>query len=291
MENQSNGDSSTNKKLLEKPMMNGIAVPIAIVLIGALIIFGVTKMLGSSKGYKDLISELHSKTFGNRWVAAFELSKYLANDKIPREEVPWVVSELSTVYKNSVDPRTRNFIVLALGSLNSNASLEVLSLALNDQDEKVAFNAVVSIGNLEKLPNNFDWEKVKKLLKNNDPGITQVVIYTLAKHRVKDAEQIILGQLRSADRLTRYSAAIALVQYQSNDALGVLGEIAKLPYPEKAQDGLNAQQISQLKLSVIRAQEKSNWNELKKITEDLARNDANNKVSTKAREVLNILKN
>ena len=62
--------------------MSGIAVPIAIILIGALIIFGVTKMLSTGKNYRDLVEELHSKTFGNRWVAAFELSKFIASEKI-----------------------------------------------------------------------------------------------------------------------------------------------------------------------------------------------------------------
>jgi hypothetical protein len=61
--------------------MSGIAVPIAIVLVGALIIFGVTKMLSSGKNHRDLIDEMNSKTFGNRWVAAYELSKFLAAQK------------------------------------------------------------------------------------------------------------------------------------------------------------------------------------------------------------------
>ena len=63
------------KKLLEKSPLSGIAVPIAIVLVSALIIFGVTKMLSSGKDHRDLVAELNSKTFGNRWVAAYELSK------------------------------------------------------------------------------------------------------------------------------------------------------------------------------------------------------------------------
>ena len=41
-----------NKKLLENPFVGSLVVPIAIVLVGALIIFGVTKMLSTESSYK-----------------------------------------------------------------------------------------------------------------------------------------------------------------------------------------------------------------------------------------------
>ena len=39
----------TQKKILENPFVGSLVVPIAIVLVGALIIFGVTKMLSSER--------------------------------------------------------------------------------------------------------------------------------------------------------------------------------------------------------------------------------------------------
>ena len=48
----------SDKKLLEKSPLSGITVPIAIVLVGALIIFGVTRMLSSGKNHRDLVEEL-----------------------------------------------------------------------------------------------------------------------------------------------------------------------------------------------------------------------------------------
>src|SRR5680860_68395 len=105
---EQNGPS---KKILESSPLSGIAVPIAIVLVGAAIIFGVTKMLSTGKNHRDLVEEMNSKTFGNRWVAAYELSKFLAAQKIPAEDMPWVIENLSHVYKTSVYSRTRNFIV------------------------------------------------------------------------------------------------------------------------------------------------------------------------------------
>ena len=61
VENQ--GNPTQPKKILESSPFSGIAVPIAIVLVGGLIIFGVTKMLSSGKNHRDLIEEMNSKTF------------------------------------------------------------------------------------------------------------------------------------------------------------------------------------------------------------------------------------
>ena len=134
----------SDKKLLEKSPLSGITVPIAIVLVGALIIFGVTRMLSSGKNHRDLVEELNSKTFGNRWVAAYELSKYLAASRIPPQDVPWVAENLIITYKQSVDARTRNFLILALGALNHPSAYPVFNQALDDEDPQVRFNAVVA---------------------------------------------------------------------------------------------------------------------------------------------------
>ena len=143
------------KKLLENTIVGSLVVPIAIVLVGALIIFGVTKMLSTDRSYKDLVRELHSKTFGNRWIAAYELSKQISAKNIPNEEVPWLISNLSEIYDQAVDPRTRDFIVVALGSLKTELALPIIQKALNDKDPKVQFSGVVAIGN---MPSTFPIE-------------------------------------------------------------------------------------------------------------------------------------
>ena len=52
-------------EVFKKGYGSNFVIPFAIVLIGSLIIFGVTKMLQTDRGYRDLVRELHSKTFGN----------------------------------------------------------------------------------------------------------------------------------------------------------------------------------------------------------------------------------
>lgn len=282
---------SEQKKMLESSPLSGIAVPIAIVLVGALIIFGVTKMLSSGKNHRDLIDEMNSKTFGNRWVAAYELSKFLASSRIPKEDMPWVIENLSKVYRESVDPRTRNFVVLALGSLNNPLTLPVLNAALEDQDSQVKFNAVVSLGNMDK-GSDIKWDKVEALLQQDlDPGLKQVALLTLAAHNHPSVEEKATALLKSGEETLRYAAATVLIYYKENEAIPTLEEIMNLRYDVAKAGALNGAQVESLKVNVLESIEKSGWNEMAEFVEKVEATDPNVRVSTKAKQVLKVLKN
>ena len=65
-------------------------------------------MLTTDRSYQDLLTEMESKSFGNKWVAAYELSKVIASSQVPKEEIPELIKRLGYIYKSSsVDPRTR----------------------------------------------------------------------------------------------------------------------------------------------------------------------------------------
>jgi HEAT repeat protein len=291
MSAENQGNSAPTKKILESSPLSGIAVPLAIVIVGALIIFGVTKMLSSGKNHRDLIEEMNSKTFGNRWVAAYELSKFLASSKIPKEDMPWVIENLSKVYYESVDARTRNFVVLALGSLKNPLILPVLNKALEDQDPQVKFNAVVTLGNMDKS-SLIEWDKVEALLlQNEDPGLKQVALFALASHQHPKVEELALPLLNSSEQTLRYAAATVLIHYKRNEALPVLEEITNLKYDKVAQGELNGAQVESLKFNLLENIEKSKWNEVLGLVTSLESNDTNVRVTTKAKLVLKVLKN
>ena len=281
---------SEQKKILESSPFSGIAVPIAIVLVGALIIFGVTKMLSSGKDHRDLVEELNSKTFGNRWVAAYELSKFLAAQKIPAEDMPWVIENLSQVYYESVDARTRNFIVMALGSLNNAKSLPVLNKALTDVDPQVKFNAVVSLGNMDKdLP--IEWDKVVALFhQNEDLGVKQAALLTLASHKREEAIPFARSLIQSSEATLRYAAAMVLIYAKQNEAKPALEEILNLRYDVVSPNALNGAQVESLKLNALDAIEKSGWVDVLNLVQATQDQDENVRVSTKAKQVLNLLK-
>lgn len=285
---EQNGPS---KKILESSPFSGIAVPIGIVLIGGLIIFGVTKMLSTGKNHRDLVEEMNSKTFGNRWVAAYELSKFLASQKIPQEDIPWVIENLSRVYFESVDPRTRNFVVLALGSLNNPLSLKVLNAALSDQDPQVKFNGVVSIGNAPQ-DSEIEWDKIEAMLQqDNDTGLKQVALYTMATHKRPTTEENAVSLLKSQEKTLRYAAAIVLIHYKNAEAIPVLEEILNLRYDVAQAGELNGAQVEGLKTNVLENLEKSKWNELSNLVQKVEQDDTNVRVTTKAIQALKVLKN
>jgi HEAT repeat protein len=285
------GSSTPSKKILESSPLSGIAVPVAIVLVGALIIFGVTKMLSSGKDHRDLIEEMNSKTFGNRWVAAYELSKFLASSKIPKEDMPWVIENLSRVYYESVDSRTRNFVVLALGSLNNVQSLPVLYKALEDSDPQVKFNSIVSLGNMSEVP-GIDWAKLEApLQQDEDPGLKQVALLMLASHGHPKIVELSLPLLNSKEKTIRYAAAIVLARQSEPLAIPVLEEIAELSYTNVSPGELNGAQVEGLKLSLLENVEKSQRRELVNLVEKIETKDSNIRVTTKAKQVLKILKN
>lgn len=279
------------KKILEKSPLSGITVPILIVLVGALIVFGVTKMLSTGKDHRDLVDELNSKTFGNRWVAAYELSKFIASSKIPKEDIPWVIENLSRVYFETVDARTRNFVVLALGSMNNPLSLPVLNKALEDQDPQVQFNAVTSIGNLSTTE-NIEWAKIENLVgQEQDSGLRQVALLTMAAHNRPNIEEKALPLLQSSEKNLRHAAAIVLISKKREEVLPVLEEILNLRYDVAQAGELNGAQVEGLKLNVLENIEKSKWNALVHLVEKVEAGDSNIKVSTKAKQVLKVLKN
>jgi HEAT repeat protein len=280
-----------SKKIIENSTLSGVSVPIAIVLIGGLIIFGVTKMLSSGKNHRDLIQEMNSKTFGNRWVAAYELSKFLAAQKIPKEDMPWVIENLAGVYDDSVDSRTRNFVVLALGSLNNSLSLPTLNKALQDQDPQVKFNAVVSLGNMSKGL-DIDWSSIDSIvLQDQDPGLQQVALLTLASHQRPNTEEKALTLLNSAQKTLRYSSAIVLTQLSNPQAIPVLEELFALRYDLVSPGELNGAQVEALKMNALENIEKSQGGALLNLVQEVEKNDSNIRVRTKAKQVLKILKN
>lgn len=291
MSEQKSGTQGPPRKILESSPLSGITVPILIILVGALIVFGVTKMLSTGKDHRDLVAELNSKTFGNRWVAAYELSKFLASSKIPKEDMPWVIENLSQVYRESVDSRTRNFVVMALGSLNNPLSLPVLNQALSDQDPQVRFNAVTSLGNMDQ-GSDIDWNKVEGLLEQQeDPGMRQVALLTMAAHRYVSTEEKALPLLNSSERNLRHAAAIVLIQYQNANALPVLEEIFQLTYDVAAAGELNGAQVEALKMNALENIEKSQWNAARNLVEKVESQDSNVRVATKAKQALKVLKN
>lgn len=291
-----NSSPETTKRMLDNPWVGSLVVPLAIVLTGALIVFGVTTMLSTDQSYKDLVREMQSKTFGNRWVAAYELSKVLASSSVPQEDIPWLIENLGSVYDDSSDPRTREFVIAAFSSLDSKLTLPWLMKALDDSSPKVQFHAIVGLGNMSSSDVK-SWEPVYDLLDSDDHALRHAAILTLATHEVGRANEKIAPLLSDPVRGVRYAAATALIAYQDERAVPLLKEVLLMPEPgppqtPSDQTGLfNSVEVANLKINVVTSLKRSSWDEMNPTLEQLVEQEKNDQVAARAQEVLNQLKN
>ena len=273
-------------KVFKKGYGSNFVIPFAIVLIGSLIIFGVTKMLQSDRGYKDLVRELHSKTFGNRWIAAFELSKVITANGVPDEEVPWLVENLEDLYESAMDNRTKNFIVVALGALKSPLGLPTIEKSLNEKDPKTRFHGVVALSRIN-LPGDYDWTNVMQLLESDDEGLKQAAVLTLSTHRVLAAQEKFISFLSTDSQNIRFASATGLIYFKDSRALPTIEKILSVDAKSTSVKGsLNEDKVFGLKLNIINGLKKTGWKELAIIVEKYMKNEKNLKLVSISREVL-----
>lgn len=287
----SESDQSKKSKLLDNPLSSSIVVPIAIVLVAIVVIFGVTQMLSSDRSHRDLVREMHTKTFGNRWAAAYELSKLLATSSIPEDEVPWLITNLEEIFNSAQDPRTREFIVVALGSLKHPRAVEFIQSVLNGEDESLKFRALSAIGNYGDDV-DIDWDGVSALLDSSDVGLRHTAVLTLAQHQKSEfQEKLVVIMKNDESRSVQMAAATGLIYFKHEAAVPTLKEILMLDSEPTQGSLFNRDQVYGLKINVLNALKKMNWTILNNDLEKVSLNDKNVKTKTVAAEVLNSLKN
>lgn len=276
------------KKLLDNPLLGSLVMPTAIILVASLIIFGASKLLFTDRSHKDLVYEMKSKTFGNRWIAAFELSKLISSSSIPQEDVPQLVSDLSDIYKVSQDPRTRDFLIVAFGALKNPGALPILTYSLEKEtDPNILFHTIIALGNMPQ-DINFNWDLLIPFLNNPDNGLKQATILALASHHVDKANPQIENLLNSDDRGVRYAAATSLISAKDQKVLPVIKEIFAL---NTTNDKFKPHEIAGLKLNVLNELKKSNWVDSKNLIFEMMQNEKNIQLKTRAEEVYKDLNN
>ena len=273
--------SKDKKKLLENPIIGALVVPTAVVLVGASIVAGVTAMLNARPSYKDLVREMQSSTFGNRWVAALDLSKVISGGGIPPEEIPWLLEHLQDFYQKAQDPRTRNFIIVAVGALKNPQALPLLYQGLEDSDPGVCFRSITALADMPQkgLGNkDIEWMRVIPFLASSDILLQQGAVLALATHKVPEAEEEINKLLSHSNKNLRYSAALGLLNYQ-NIQRG-------LPVIEEILFSSMAKEHSALKLNILTMVAKNNRRELHSLIKKMEKVEPDLQVLSKAREVL-----
>jgi hypothetical protein len=237
------------------------SMPVLILLGVSLLFFALTRMIAKNSDYKTLVQELDSTTFGNKWVAAYELSRYVNSSSIPQEDLPWLAEQLGRIYLSQAqDPRTRNFIMVTLGPLKTVSAVKSLALGLNDADLQVQFSAVVALGQQAKEFSSspfFPWPELMNLLqKTQDNGIKRVLMIVLAQNQRKEALDILKSFLGDMEiNLESLHAALALVYFNEPSAKSVIEKFWELSSRTEVQTRLSidVNQYQQLQLNFLSA--------------------------------------
>lgn len=291
--------SPKTKKLWQNDIFNTVAIPIGLILGAVLIIYGVTKMLSSERNYQDLLQEMRSKTFGNKWVAAYELSKVINSSQIPESEMPQLLTDLKEIYESTDDVRTQEFIVATAAKINHPLALTIIHMGLDHVSPKIKFHGVVALGN--RPGNIVDLglrQKLIQMLKTEDEVLQQAIILVLGVHIFEEGREILRPFLQSPSRMIRYAAATSLMGIQEAEALPFLQEILLLPPAPMGpkenkilKNGLNNIQIANLKINVLKSYQKRPWEKLNPTLERVADFESNEAVKIIAKEILIQLKN
>ena len=276
------------KKVLENPLLAGMVVPLAVVLVAALIIFGITKMLTPERNHTQLVRELEAKRFGNRWIAAYELSKLINTSKIPLSEEPQLVADLMRIYDSAEDLRTKKFLVMAASALKGPAKLAFIAKASQDPIREVQFHAVVALAN-SKPSLNPDLSSLKKILaeaSDKDPGLLQASILGLAHHNVPGANLNIRKLLGHPNFKVQMAAASGLVNFKDEAARAKVSEIL-LGSPEYfTNHGISSIEKNAVKVNMLEAILRVRWLKMKETVQKLRDSDEDIKVIAKASEIL-----
>ena len=279
---------SENKNKTPKALKSGngsnFVIPFAIVLIGSLIIFGVTKMLQNDRTYRDLVQDLQSKTFGNRWIAAFELSKVISSKKVPDDDIPWLIENLDDLYDSAVDNRTKNFIIVALGSLGDTKGVKTIERGLSEEDPATRFHAVVALASI-KDGSSINFELLVNLLDSNDEGLKQAAILTLATHRYDKARNKLVYLLKDNSRSIRFAAATGLIYFREVEAVPTVKEILSIDR-DKYIKVYSPEKIFGLKINVLNALKKTKWTKFNPTLLHMLDSEKDLKIISAVRDVL-----
>jgi len=279
-------DSLGKKNLLENSWLNSLSIPILIVFLGAAIIFGVTKILSTDRGYKDLVRELNSKSFGNKWVSAYELSKVINSSSIKKEDIPWIVDNLKDVYMGSTDPRTKQFIIVALGALKSPRSMVVYNdvLKYREINADVLIQTLISISKLEKLEENIV-TNLEKYFNRSEPLVKQTLYFITSKFKISKFINHLELALEEKNVFIRYSAATSLIIFKNKKSLNILKEVLVMRRDKKRLN-IDEKQRKLLIYNVLIGLRNANWNVLEKELKDLSEVELDLELKNEARKNL-----
>ncbi|HZI93306.1 MAG TPA: HEAT repeat domain-containing protein [Patescibacteria group bacterium] len=264
-------------------------VPSLIVLlcVGVFIMFGLIS--SESKGVRDFLQEIRSSRGTDRWQAAFEMSRAIAQQPALRAD-EGLVREISGVIgdEGRDDPKVRKYLIIALENLGNRSAGPALIAALADPDPEVRLQAARALGAIGGIDGSAG--PLIALLSDEDAGIRKVAIYALGRTRDPVAIPALRPKLEDTSEDIRWNAALALAVLGDGSGRTVIEQMIDRRHLDTI-DGITEEQKVGAIINGIQAVYLLHDRSFLQAVEELSRKDPSLKVREIAIKVLESLGN
>ena len=259
---QGNKLKEESPPVIKTALISSIVMPAVLALVGGLVVYFISQILTDKRDHRYLMREVRTRTFGNRWISAYELSKYLLNNRIPESERPWVMENLIEIYtkaKKGSDLRLQKFSLVALGTFKEATIVSTVSDAVFSNKPELMFHGLRILGNM--TPGiTFSWQKfLSNIHTLKDPGLVQLAIFTLVHHRVAGRSAAFLKLLKHKKRAVAYAASVGLIEFKAPEAVPLLREILNWEISKNMQNQKEQRLRKNWQLNLTRALRRSPW--------------------------------
>ena len=186
-----------------------LIVPSLVVLlcVAIFVMFGL--LTSEDKTAREFLQEVRSGQGNDRWQAAFELSRLIAQQPdLGRDET--LTGEIVAVIENegAHDPLIRKYLIIALENLGNPGAAPTILKLLGDADPDVRLQAARAASTLEGVEEAV--EPLAALLQEEDPAMRKVATYALGQTKDEAAIEHLLPRLEDPSEDVRWNAAVAL---------------------------------------------------------------------------------
>ena len=257
--------------------------PLVIAVGMAVLLCGVVLLTTENDTPQTLISAIKSGSPSRRWQKAFELSNELNRPDIAKKIDPAILNEIIFILKDkqNFDPKTRNYMAIALGRFNIPVVVQTLKEALSDPAEDVRLSALWSLGTLQARECA---DEVKKFLEADRSEFRKIAAYVLGAMGDASAIPSIQKLLNDPSHDVRWNAALALARLGNDGGQDIL--LQMLDPALFSGLGMKESEIEIVRINAIKGLALIQKPESIKILQSLSRQDNNLKIRQAAMDAL-----
>jgi hypothetical protein len=220
-------------------------VPSLIVLlcVAIFIMFGL--VTSEDKTAEEFLQEVRVGSGGERWLAAFELSRLISQQPGLSDD-DRLVTEIAGMIRDEAqgDPKVRMYLVTALEHLGNPSAVPVIVESVRDPDPDVRLHAAKALGAFGGIGDAV--EPLAALLDDEDASIRKVAIHALGQTRDPGAIPIVMPHLEDPIEDIRWNTALALAVLGDGSGTSVIGTMLDRDHLDRIEGITEEQKISAL---------------------------------------------